>query len=234
MLARAALRDFAGDLLLVYGDLPFLRAETFRALDRRPSARRCGGVAAHRDDRRPDRLRAHRARRERPRERASSRNATARRRERAIREINVGVYCVDADCSVPGACSASSRRTPRAELYLTDIVALARAAGRAHRRRAGDRRRRRADQLAAPIWRRGRRPCETRSIGKWMAAGVTLEDPATAYIGPDVVIGRDTVIGPNVILRGATRIGDRLPTRRHGADHRRDASATACTSSSAW
>src|SRR3990172_9197019 len=43
---------------------------------------------------------------------------------------------------------------------------------------------------------------------KWMAAGVTLEDPATPYIGPEVTIGRDTVIGPNVHLRGRTRIGD--------------------------
>src|SRR5262249_29592532 len=42
---------------------------------------------------------------------------------------------------------------------------------------------------------------------KWMAAGVTLEDPDTAYIGPDVTIGRDTVIGPNVQLRGRTAIG---------------------------
>ena len=43
---------------------------------------------------------------------------------------------------------------------------------------------------------------------KWMAAGVTLEDPDTAYIGPDVTIGRDTVIGPNVQLRGRTAIGE--------------------------
>jgi bifunctional UDP-N-acetylglucosamine pyrophosphorylase/glucosamine-1-phosphate N-acetyltransferase len=40
-----------------------------------------------------------------------------------------------------------------------------------------------------------------------MAAGVTFEDPATAYIGPDVTIGPDTVIGPNVQLRGRTKIG---------------------------
>jgi bifunctional UDP-N-acetylglucosamine pyrophosphorylase/glucosamine-1-phosphate N-acetyltransferase len=42
---------------------------------------------------------------------------------------------------------------------------------------------------------------------KWMASGVTLEDPDTVYIGPDVTIGSDTVIGPNVHLRGATSIG---------------------------
>ena len=41
-----------------------------------------------------------------------------------------------------------------------------------------------------------------------MAAGVTLEDPDTAYVDPDVTIGRDTVIGPNVHLRGRTAIGE--------------------------
>src|SRR5207302_829551 len=43
---------------------------------------------------------------------------------------------------------------------------------------------------------------------RWMSAGVTFEDPATAYVGPEVTIGRDTVIGPNVQLRGRTRIGE--------------------------
>jgi bifunctional UDP-N-acetylglucosamine pyrophosphorylase/glucosamine-1-phosphate N-acetyltransferase len=44
-------------------------------------------------------------------------------------------------------------------------------------------------------------------VERWMAAGVTFEDPATAYLGPEVTIGADTVIGPNVQLRGRTRIG---------------------------
>src|SRR5439155_1521259 len=45
-------------------------------------------------------------------------------------------------------------------------------------------------------------------VERWMAAGVTFDDPATAYVGPEVTIGRDTVIGPNVQLRGRTRIGE--------------------------
>jgi bifunctional UDP-N-acetylglucosamine pyrophosphorylase/glucosamine-1-phosphate N-acetyltransferase len=40
-----------------------------------------------------------------------------------------------------------------------------------------------------------------------MAAGVTLEDPATIYIDQDVTIGRDTVIHPGVFIEGATVIG---------------------------
>ncbi len=44
---------------------------------------------------------------------------------------------------------------------------------------------------------------------KWMEAGVTLKDPQTTYIEGEVIIGRDTVIGPNTHLRGRTVIGER-------------------------
>lgn len=42
---------------------------------------------------------------------------------------------------------------------------------------------------------------------RWMLAGVTIMDPASTYIGPDVTIGQDTVIQPNTHLRGTTTIG---------------------------
>src|SRR5262245_11342261 len=42
-----------------------------------------------------------------------------------------------------------------------------------------------------------------------MTAGVSIVDPASAWIDPDVVVGRDTVIHPNVYLEGKTRIGER-------------------------
>ena len=42
-----------------------------------------------------------------------------------------------------------------------------------------------------------------------MAAGVTIEDPATTYIDTDVTVGPDTVIHPSVILEGRTTIGAR-------------------------
>ena len=40
-----------------------------------------------------------------------------------------------------------------------------------------------------------------------MAAGVTIEDPATTYVDDDVVVGADTVIHPGVHLEGRTQIG---------------------------
>jgi bifunctional UDP-N-acetylglucosamine pyrophosphorylase/glucosamine-1-phosphate N-acetyltransferase len=40
-----------------------------------------------------------------------------------------------------------------------------------------------------------------------MAAGVTIIDPATTYVDPDVVVGSDTVLHPGVVIQGHTRIG---------------------------
>jgi len=41
-----------------------------------------------------------------------------------------------------------------------------------------------------------------------MAAGVTLDDPTTTYVGPDVRVGPDTVIHPGVQLEGRTTVGE--------------------------
>ena len=43
---------------------------------------------------------------------------------------------------------------------------------------------------------------------KLMASGVSIEDPDTAYISPDVTIGRDTIILPNTTIVGKCKIGE--------------------------
>lgn len=43
---------------------------------------------------------------------------------------------------------------------------------------------------------------------KLMLNGVSMEDPATTYISPDVHIGRDTIIYPNTTIMGNTTIGE--------------------------
>ncbi len=42
----------------------------------------------------------------------------------------------------------------------------------------------------------------------WLANGVTLVEPDATWIGPDVSIGRDTVVWPNTFLQGQTTIGE--------------------------
>lgn len=43
---------------------------------------------------------------------------------------------------------------------------------------------------------------------RWMLSGVTILDPQTTYIEPDVQIGKDTVLWPNSYLHGSTAIGE--------------------------
>jgi bifunctional UDP-N-acetylglucosamine pyrophosphorylase/glucosamine-1-phosphate N-acetyltransferase len=40
-----------------------------------------------------------------------------------------------------------------------------------------------------------------------MAAGVTIEDPQTTYVDPDVTIGADTIVHPGVSIEGRSTIG---------------------------
>jgi bifunctional UDP-N-acetylglucosamine pyrophosphorylase/glucosamine-1-phosphate N-acetyltransferase len=47
-----------------------------------------------------------------------------------------------------------------------------------------------------------------RANARWLAQGVTLVDPDTTYIDPDVTIGQDTIIWPNTYVQGRTHIGE--------------------------
>ena len=93
------------------------------------------------------------------------------------------------------------------EYYLTDIIAIARARGmRILGWRASD-----AAEFAGINSREELATMEADIRDKTnrtlMAAGVTFIDPATAYISPTAEIGADTVIGPNVQILGASKIG---------------------------
>ena len=46
-----------------------------------------------------------------------------------------------------------------------------------------------------------------RANNRWLTQGVTIVDPASTYIDPDVTIGQDTVIWPNSYLQGKTAVG---------------------------
>lgn len=127
--------------------------------------------------------------------------------ERRIPDTNAGFYAVRlehlrADLETLRADNA------KGELYLTDLVARAAARGGATAIDApfdevsgiNDR-----VDLAAVDAAARRRIHE-----RWMREGVSFADPSNAYIDADVgPIGRDTWIGPGVVLRGKTSIGER-------------------------
>jgi len=203
--AMAARAGFDGDVIVLYGDVPLIRTETLQAL-----------VAAHREhDAALTLLTLHfqdptgygrivRDAEGRVQRIVEQRDATPA--ERAITEINPGFYCIRSDVLGP-LLERLQPNNAQGELYLTDVVGMAAAAGRRVASVAvAD-----PDEVAGINTRAELACLEARMrddlTQRFMAAGVTFEDPATAYLGTEVEIGPDTVIGPNVVLRGRTRIG---------------------------
>ena len=127
--------------------------------------------------------------------------------ELGVNEINSGLYAFDASWlrSRIGSLSPSPKT---GELYLTELVELARADGRLvvaltvedDGRLLGINDR---AELAQAEW-----DLRTRINGEHMRAGVTMRDPSTAYIDATVTLAEDVTLEPNVTLRGATTIGE--------------------------
>lgn len=204
MQAEAALHD-AADLVLVWAvDMPLLRPETMQAL-----------VAMQLDNSGPISMLTVVADNPRGFGRivrdaqgavvAIVEEADATPEQRAIRELNAGVYCFDAAWlwqALRGLPVSS-----KGEYYLTDTVAVAVAQG--HRVLAHTL----ADRSEAIGINTRVHLAEAEAAMRqrintgWMLAGVTLVDPASTYVGPDVQIGADTVILPGTHLEGTTVIG---------------------------
>jgi bifunctional UDP-N-acetylglucosamine pyrophosphorylase/glucosamine-1-phosphate N-acetyltransferase len=126
--------------------------------------------------------------------------------ERAIAEINAGIYVFEVDGLFDALRQIAAENAQR-EYYLPDIVQLYGRRGRLvetmtvtdSKEVLGINSR---SELAA-----SKQLMRQRKNSQLMADGVTLEDPATAYIDDAVQIGADTVIHPGVSLEGQTVIG---------------------------
>jgi bifunctional UDP-N-acetylglucosamine pyrophosphorylase/glucosamine-1-phosphate N-acetyltransferase len=126
--------------------------------------------------------------------------------ERTIREINTGIYIAE-DRFIRAAIAEIRPDNSQHEFYLTDIIGIARRRGvKVDAWNAAD-----VGEFAGINSREELARMESQirdqTNRRLMADGVTLIDPASAYIGPEAVIGRDTTIGPNVQIIGKCRIG---------------------------
>jgi bifunctional UDP-N-acetylglucosamine pyrophosphorylase / glucosamine-1-phosphate N-acetyltransferase len=127
--------------------------------------------------------------------------------EIAINEINSGLYVFEAAWlrSRIGSLSPSPKT---GELYLTELVELARADGRLvvgltvedDGRLLGINDR---AELAQAEW-----DLRTRINSAHMRAGVTMRDPSTVYLDASVTLAEDVTLEPNVIIRGSTSVGE--------------------------
>lgn len=149
--------------------------------------------------------------------------------QRAIREINSGVFAFDGQL-LANALGKVRTDNSQGEEYLTDVLGILRAAGHRvgasvagdHREIAGINNR---VQLAE-----ARRILNDRLLAEAMLAGVTVVDPATTWVDVTVTFERDAVVQPGTQLLGATHIGEgaevgpnsRLKDTRVGAGARVD------------
>jgi len=204
MQAEPHLRGRAGTVVLLYGDVPLLRAATLRSLIDTHAAR--GAAATVVTARVADPHGYGRIVRKAGRIAAIVEEKDATPDQRAIDEINSGIYAFDAG-PLFGALSSLSAANAQGEYYLTDLVkaygdrglAVETVAVEDPREIMGVNSRKELAQVTAIL--------NAARHDELMAAGVTIVDPASTWIGPDVLVGGDTVIHPNVYLEGRTRIG---------------------------
>ena len=197
--------DLTGTVLVTSGDVPLLAGETLVALTAEHTSR--GSAVTVVTARVPDPSGYGRILRdETGAVRGIVEQKDATEEQRAITEINSGIYAFDA-ATLRAALRQVGTDNAQGEKYLTDVLAIARDAGGAVRAHVVD------DlwqtegvndrvQLAALGKELNRRICE-----QWMRSGVTIVDPGTTWIDTEVTIGRDARILPGTQLLGATTIG---------------------------
>jgi len=202
--AEAALDGFHGDVLILYGDTPLLRAESLRRmavlkaeaaadLVLLSGAVDVPGILVRDASGRLARV-------------VEATDATPE--ELAIEERNTGVYLVAKDLLFKSLARIGDDNE-QGEIYLTSIVEVLLSEGRrVEVLRLED------DEEGLGVnnrvdLARAAAVLRSRKLNQLMLDGVTIVDPATTYIDVDVEVGRDTLIEPNCVIQGETRIGER-------------------------
>jgi bifunctional UDP-N-acetylglucosamine pyrophosphorylase / glucosamine-1-phosphate N-acetyltransferase len=202
--AAPALNGSTGTVILLSGDVPLLTAKTLQALlDRHQSTRAAATILTAVVDAPRGYGRIVRSGEQIARI-VEERDATPA--ERDIREINSGVYAFALD-GLFEAVRAIATENAQREYYLPDLVAIYRQLGRNVETMT----------VANPDEIRGinsraelaevSRIVRQEKNNELMAAGVTIEDPATTYVDRSVAIAADTILHPCVSLEGRTTIG---------------------------
>jgi bifunctional UDP-N-acetylglucosamine pyrophosphorylase/glucosamine-1-phosphate N-acetyltransferase len=195
-----------GDVVVLPGDTPLLRASTLARLvnEHRLSGAACTVLTAESDDA-TGYGRIVRGKEGIVVRIVEERDATPE--ERALTEWNTSIYCFRRSLLAP----ALRRITPDnalGELYLTDVVEVLHAAGYPIVPVVAD-----DDTEAQGINDRyqlahAEAELRRRTNEAWLRAGVTMVDPATTYIDATVRLAPDVTLFPGTLLQGGTVIGE--------------------------
>lgn len=200
------LSDFEGTIIVTNGDVPLLTSETIEGLRNTHTAQ--GNAVTVLSMHLADPTGYGRIMRETDGSvSAIVEHKDATEEQRLVDEVNSGVFAFDA-AALRDALTKLNTDNAQGELYITDVLEIARTAGHsvgAHvaadpQELAGVNDR---VQLAA-----AGRELNRRMVDKAMRGGATIIDPETTWIGVNVTIGTDVTIHPGTQLWGATSIAD--------------------------
>jgi bifunctional UDP-N-acetylglucosamine pyrophosphorylase / glucosamine-1-phosphate N-acetyltransferase len=210
MSARATLEEANSTLLILSGDVPFVRAETLGALVHQHRTHRGRGAACTvlsvRLDDPTGYGRIVRDAENRFERIVEQRDATTD--ERQINEINSGIYCFETG-TLFSALARVQPQNAQGEYYLTDVPGILRADGEdisvfVHadaREVSGINTRLELAEFE--------RALRVRTLRRLMLdSGVSFIDPSNTYISSEAEIGRDTLIYPNTHIEGHTVVGE--------------------------
>ncbi|MGB9497430.1 MAG: NTP transferase domain-containing protein [Dissulfuribacterales bacterium] len=206
--AKAALGEFHGNVLIICGDTPLLKENTLASFmeDHAASGRILSLLTAHLKD--PTGYgRVLRSVPEDAQIQGIVEEKDATEAQRRLTEINTGTYAVDSGFLFH-ALDAVGCDNVQGEYYLTDIVSIAVSEGVS----AGAVSAAAEDEARGINSRTELARAETILLDRirknWMEFGVSFELYKSIYIEPDVMLSRDVTIGPHVVLKGRTTVGE--------------------------
>jgi bifunctional UDP-N-acetylglucosamine pyrophosphorylase/glucosamine-1-phosphate N-acetyltransferase len=206
MQALPQLENFGGTVLIVYGDVPFLRAETIHALLAQHREQRAAATIL--TDLRDDPRGYGRVIRDgHGNVQRIVEEPDASPEEREVREINAGMYAVEVG-ALREVLRALRPANAQGEYYLTDAIGALLDGGRTVAALVVS-----SSQEATGINSRAElaeaeAAMRAALLGRLMAGGVSVIDPQATYVHAGVRVGRDTVLHPGTSLEGRTTVGE--------------------------
>lgn len=207
MMAAETLKNYRGDLLVLAGDTPLLTGQILQKLIKAHQKKRAAATLMTANlDPTPAYGRIIRDSSGRIRRIVEERDAT--RAEKKITEVNTSHYCFHATDVFP-LLKQLGAENDQGEYYLTDVIQLLADDGKDVQSLSSDdpsilvgiNSRQNLSDASALL--------RERIARRMMDSGVTIVDPASVFIGPEVKMGRDTTVHPCSSVFGRTKIGKR-------------------------